>query len=191
MVKSSLMTLTYQLLVSMIFDDASLSFHKIPCFLPVLWETISINSVIILMLKYGMHWSGSVYFRNKWDFVYSFKYRCNWRNSWVMCCQMVCIRWWVRVDRISVLDKNNSFVWQEQYWRRARFLSSMKPLPMSIMRKSITMNSLQMMMIMWCRTDELIQRSIREQFKECTVLTVAHRLRTIIDSDRIMVCHHM
>ena len=39
-----------------------------------------------------------------------------------------------------------------------------------------------------CRTDELIQRSIRDQFRECTVLTVAHRLRTVIDSDRIMVC---
>ncbi len=37
------------------------------------------------------------------------------------------------------------------------------------------------------RTDELIQRAIRYEFKECTVLTVAHRLRTVIDSDRIMV----
>ncbi|CAF4325187.1 unnamed protein product, partial [Rotaria sordida] len=32
-----------------------------------------------------------------------------------------------------------------------------------------------------------IQRAIRVKFKECTVLTVAHRLRTVIDSDRIMV----
>lgn len=37
------------------------------------------------------------------------------------------------------------------------------------------------------RTDRLIQQTIRVKFAECTILTVAHRLHTIIDSDRVLV----
>ena len=37
------------------------------------------------------------------------------------------------------------------------------------------------------RTDTFIQLIIREKFQNCTVLTIAHRLNTIMDSDKIMV----
>eukprot|EP00808_Paulinella_micropora_P022131 g1924.t1 len=39
-------------------------------------------------------------------------------------------------------------------------------------------------------TDALIQTAVRSQFKHCTMLTIAHRLNTIMDSSRVMVLDH-
>lgn len=36
-------------------------------------------------------------------------------------------------------------------------------------------------------TDRLIQKTIRSSFRSSTVLTIAHRLETIMDSDRVAV----
>lgn len=36
-------------------------------------------------------------------------------------------------------------------------------------------------------TDAILQQVIRQEFAECTVITVAHRVPTVIDSDMVMV----
>ncbi|KAI5001703.1 hypothetical protein ZWY2020_026353 [Hordeum vulgare] len=37
------------------------------------------------------------------------------------------------------------------------------------------------------QTDTVIQRIIREEFRECTVISIAHRVPTVMDNDRVLV----
>ncbi|RZC00796.1 ABC transporter C family member 8, partial [Glycine soja] len=40
-------------------------------------------------------------------------------------------------------------------------------------------------------TDAILQRVLRHEFSECTVINVAHRVPTVIDSDMVMVLSYV
>ena len=41
------------------------------------------------------------------------------------------------------------------------------------------------------RTDHLIQNTIQTQFWGCTVLTIAHRLNTVLNYDKVILSYYL
>lgn len=39
-------------------------------------------------------------------------------------------------------------------------------------------------------TDNLIQHTIRQHFSNCTVITIAHRITSVLDSDMVLLLGH-
>ena len=39
-------------------------------------------------------------------------------------------------------------------------------------------------------TDNLIQRTLRQHFSNCTVITIAHRITSVLDSDMVLLLNN-
>ena len=90
----------------------------------------------------------------------------------------------MRTVQTWVSENGSSCASREHFFAIRRFSSSTKLHPQS----TITQTILFRWHCFWVSfTDFVLQKTIRESFSGLTILTIAHRLNTIIDYDRVMV----